>query len=238
MVISLEGKRILLVDDQRFVRTIVKGILKQLGCTDVDMAEDGTQAITRLSEDTYHAAICDIKMRPMNGLQLVKSIRSDLTDARFDMPIIMLTGHPEERFVKAAMELHVNAFCIKPVTAATLRHKITHAISNPMQIEQPVSSNSAVIDDANSIPGGAPAPKETYVRRSAAQIEATKRAAAKRIKQCPVTALKPGQILADQIQDKNGKTLIRRGVTLTDDTISQIMQICTSLGRRTIPIYE
>ena len=238
MVISLEGKRILLVDDQRFVRTIVKGILKQLGCTDVDMAEDGTQAITRLSEDTYHAAICDIKMRPMNGLQLVKSIRSDLTDARFDMPIVMLTGHPEERLVKVAMELHVNAFCIKPVTAATLGRKITHAISNPMRIEKPIYSNSAVIDDANSPPAEASDQKETYVNRSTAEVEATKRAAAKRIKQCPVTALKPGQILADQLQDRNGKTLAHRGITLTDDTISKIMQLCIDLDRRTVSVYE
>ena len=238
MVISLEGKRILLIDDQRFVRTIVKGILKQLGCTDVDMAEDGTQAITRLSEDVYHAAICDIKMRPMNGLQLVKSIRSDLTDARFDMPIVMLTGHPEERFVKVAMELHVNAFCIKPVTAATLGRKVTHAISNPMQIEKPIYSSSSVIDDANSIPAEGAASADAYVSRSADQIEATKRAAAKRIKQCPVTSLKPGQILADQLLDKNGKILIHRGVTLTDDTISKVMQLCVDLGRRTIPIYE
>lgn len=136
------------------------------------------------------------------------------------------------------MKLHVNAFCIKPVTAATLGRKITHAISNPMQIEKPIYSSSSVIDDANSIPAEGAASAAAYVNRSADQIEATKYAAAKRIKQCAVSSLKPGQILADQLLDENGKILIHRGVTLADDTIGKVMQLCIDLGRRAILIYE
>jgi YesN/AraC family two-component response regulator len=232
----LADRRILLVDDQRFVRTIVNGILKQLGCTDVTMAEDGSAAIAKLAEEDFDAVICDIKMRPMNGLQLVKSIRSGLTGATYDLPIVMLTGHPEERFVKAAMELHVNAFCIKPVTSDSLGKKLIRAIVNPQQIESPIHSSNKAIDAASRLPDEKVT--EGYIDRSADDIAKTKKSAQARIRKVPLSEVLPGHILATMIKTPDGVVLLHRGVTLTEEAIQSVAELTGPSRPEIVAIYE
>jgi len=69
--------RILVVDDFSTMRRILKNILKQIGYTDIDEAEDGNGALAKLRQDKYDLVVSDWNMPNMSGLDLLKAIRAD-----------------------------------------------------------------------------------------------------------------------------------------------------------------
>jgi two-component system chemotaxis response regulator CheY len=129
--------RFLVVDDERLVRTVVVRILQSFGCVDIAEAGSAEDALPHLTGQvkTPHCVILDIKMAPVNGIELALMIRSDPRINRHDVPIIMLTGHAEESLVKAAMLLDVNGFVLKPVSRAMLASRIQFALRSGPRID-------------------------------------------------------------------------------------------------------
>lgn len=130
--------RILVVDDFEVVRRDVKLLLKRLGFTNVDTAEDGREAYFKLREQKdYGLVISDLSMKVIGGLDLLKSIRADaeLQDLRF----IVVTGHNEPHSVIAAKKAGVNGYLIKPFNLATLKQRL-EAILGPIPAAPPLPS--------------------------------------------------------------------------------------------------
>jgi len=69
--------KVLVVDDLKSMREIIRNILRQLGIRDIDVAEDGSSAVPKLSEKSYDVALIDCNMPRMNGIELIKHIRSN-----------------------------------------------------------------------------------------------------------------------------------------------------------------
>lgn len=113
----------LIVDDQRAVRALIRSCLQGLGINQVIEAEDGVQALVRLSTSRQHLIISDLNMPHLDGLGLLRAVRQNPETAK--TAFIMLTSHADTELVKKAVELGVNNYIIKPFTVESLRRKIT-----------------------------------------------------------------------------------------------------------------
>ena len=120
--VDFASLKILIIDDQEFVRTIVKKMLAQLGVAQVTEAQDGHSGLEVAVRETPDLVICDIQMRPIDGFGFVRSLRS--TPGVTATPVIMLTAHTDAATVARARELDVGAFLAKPVLPPALKEKI------------------------------------------------------------------------------------------------------------------
>lgn len=114
--------RFLIVDDFSTMRRIVRNLLKELGFTNVDEAEDGAVAWQKLQNGGYNFVITDWNMPNMDGLTLLQTIRGD---ARFKtLPVLMITAEAKKENIIAAAQAGASGYIVKPFTAATLHEKL------------------------------------------------------------------------------------------------------------------
>jgi two-component system, chemotaxis family, chemotaxis protein CheY len=114
--------KILVVDDFTTMRRIVRNLLKQLSFENIEEAEDGQQAFSKLKETKYHFIISDWNMPNMTGIELLQTIRSD--SELKSLPFLMVTAESEKEKVIEAIKSGVNNYIIKPFTAEILKEKM------------------------------------------------------------------------------------------------------------------
>lgn len=114
--------KVLVVDDFSTMRRILKNILKQIGYSDIEEAEDGNSALVRLRQGGYGLVVSDWNMPNMTGLDLLKAIRAD--SALNNMPVLMVTAEAKKENVVDAIKAGVNNYVVKPFTADVLKEKI------------------------------------------------------------------------------------------------------------------
>jgi two-component system chemotaxis response regulator CheY len=114
--------RFLVVDDFSTMRRIVKNLLKELGYSNVDEAEDGIQALAKLRSETFDFVVSDWNMPNMDGLTMLQNIRADPTLAK--LPVLMVTAEAKKENIIAAAQAGANGYVVKPFTAATLDEKL------------------------------------------------------------------------------------------------------------------
>ena len=115
--------KILVVDDFSTMRRIIRNILKQLGFTNVEEAEDGDVALEKLRNGSFEFVITDWNMPNMTGLDLLKNIRAD--EVLRDTPVLIVTAEAEKENVVQAAQAGVNDYIVKPFTADVLKVKIS-----------------------------------------------------------------------------------------------------------------
>ncbi|NQU61130.1 MAG: response regulator [Rhodospirillales bacterium] len=127
----LKNVRTLIVDDQDFIRSLLRHILGVLGCQQITDAESGAQAWAIIRDNPPDLLIADWEMGDMDGLELVKKIRNDPASPDRFMPIIMITAHSERPRIITARDAGVNEFVMKPVSAKTLFSRLNAVIEHP-----------------------------------------------------------------------------------------------------------
>ncbi|MBP2232398.1 CheY-like chemotaxis protein [Azospirillum agricola] len=128
---------ILLADDDSFMRSIVANLVRTSLRYEVVIAASGRDAIDRLGawSPPVSLALLDFVMPDGNGLEVARAIRSGLGRVPRDLPIAMLTGRTDFELVRAAMELDVNAYVVKPVTRETLFQRLERAWTLPFDLK-------------------------------------------------------------------------------------------------------
>lgn len=114
--------RFLVVDDFSTMRRIVRNLLKELGYTNIDEAEDGVQALQKLRSDQFDFVVSDWNMPNMDGLTMLQEIRKD--PALSALPVLMVTAEAKKENIMAAAQAGANGYVVKPFTAATLDEKL------------------------------------------------------------------------------------------------------------------
>jgi len=114
--------KILVVDDFSTMRRIIKNLLRDLGFTNADEADDGTTALPMLQKGGYDLLITDWNMPGMQGIDLLKAVRADPKLA--SMPVMMVTAEQKKEQIIEAAKAGVNGYIVKPFTAATLKEKL------------------------------------------------------------------------------------------------------------------
>lgn len=114
--------KFLVVDDFSTMRRIVRNLLKELGFTNVDEAEDGAVALAKLRDGNFEFVVSDWNMPNMDGLTLLQNVRAD---ARLRaLPFLMITAEAKKENIIAAAQAGASGYIVKPFTAATLQEKL------------------------------------------------------------------------------------------------------------------
>ncbi len=122
---DLAPYKVLIVDDERFSRLIVTRLLQGLECTDIETAKDGAQALDILrASKSIDLVISDFDMPVINGLELLKAVRSGAAGVPRELQFAMLTSFSDKYLVDMALSLDVGAFLVKQVSKNTLHQRL------------------------------------------------------------------------------------------------------------------
>jgi two-component system chemotaxis response regulator CheY len=115
--------KFLVVDDFSTMRRIVRNLLKELGYTNVDEAEDGVAALAKLrGGGGFQFVVTDWNMPNMTGIELLKNIRADA--GLKHLPVLMITAEAKKENIIEAAQNGASGYIVKPFTAATLEEKM------------------------------------------------------------------------------------------------------------------
>ena len=114
--------KFLVVDDFSTMRRIVRGLLKEMGCNNVDEAEDGAVALSMLKTGKFDFVVSDINMPNMNGFDLLKAIKVD--EKLKHLPVLMVTAEARKEDIVLAAQSGAAGYIVKPFTKATLEEKL------------------------------------------------------------------------------------------------------------------
>src|SRR5471030_835631 len=113
---------LLVVDDNQQLRMAIKNSLGELGFEQVYLAGSGEEACRILRERSIAAVICDFDMPGMDGLQLLRWVRSNLPDTKLPFMLLPCDANPDD--LRAAALAGVSAYLIKPFTLASFHAKL------------------------------------------------------------------------------------------------------------------
>ncbi|MCT4545397.1 MAG: response regulator [Vallitalea sp.] len=115
------GKNILIVDDAAFMRMMIKDILTKNGYNVVGEAENGLKAVEKFNELNPDLVIMDITMPEMDGIEAVKAIKNNNSDA----VIIMCSAMGQQAMVIESIQAGAKDFIVKPFQA----ERVVEAVS-------------------------------------------------------------------------------------------------------------
>jgi CheY-like chemotaxis protein len=134
---DLTTVRVLIVDDNAHMRSILKTVLDTAGIHDVREAADGSMALMILSSWRADVAVVDYHMAPMNGIELTKRLRSPEDSPDPTLPVVMITGHADTQRVLEARQAGITEFVVKPVTAKNVLEKLNAALGKRSRAAPP-----------------------------------------------------------------------------------------------------
>ena len=114
-------KRILIVDDSPTIRKLIGYVLRRRDYI-TEEAEDGMDAMEKISNSEIDLVIVDLNMPNMDGISFVKNLRSSYFN--LDLPVIMLTTTQDMDLKNEAYGAGINLFLNKPVQPDVLLYKI------------------------------------------------------------------------------------------------------------------
>ncbi len=122
------GRAVLVVDGDSKSRQDGYDLLTKLGFARVEMASDGSDALRRLDKSRFDLIVTEIKMKPVGGLDMVKSMRSG-GGLRFDQqkaqtPVVFLTTSASQMHLSSAKDLGARGYFLKPLDPQNLRTRL------------------------------------------------------------------------------------------------------------------
>jgi len=116
-----EDLKILIVDDFSTMRRIVRNLLKEIGYSNADEAEDGSVAFNKLKNGNFNFVVSDINMPIMTGFDLLQKVRAD-PDLKH-LPVLLVTAEAKKEDIVLAAQMGASGYIVKPFTKATLEEK-------------------------------------------------------------------------------------------------------------------
>ena len=120
--------KFLVADDFSTMRRIVRNLLKELGFQNVDEAEDGVVALSKLRSSQFDFVVVDWNMPNLTGIDLLKEIRADANLKH--LPVLMVTAEAKKENIVSAAQAGANGYIVKPFTAVTLKEKLNKIFQN------------------------------------------------------------------------------------------------------------
>jgi two-component system, chemotaxis family, chemotaxis protein CheY len=125
------GLCILVVDDNQYMRKMVRNLLVNCGVKEIYEAPDGISALDTIRTVGPDVVILDWEMPLLSGAELVRIVRSPGVFPMPDVPIIMLSAHGERWRVVEAARLGVNEYLVKPVSAKAIYDRLVSIMTQP-----------------------------------------------------------------------------------------------------------
>lgn len=127
----LEVLRVLVVDDNTHMASILRTVLNSFGIRNVDEVRGAVEALELIRTRSYDFVLLDYNMPILDGIEFTRLVRTGRDHNQQMIPIIMITGFTERSRVMAARDSGVTEVCVKPVTARDLWNRIAEVINAP-----------------------------------------------------------------------------------------------------------
>jgi two-component system, chemotaxis family, chemotaxis protein CheY len=166
---KIEALKILVVDDDQYMRKVVRTMLNAIGVKTVFEASDGASGLDAIRQEQPDLVIVDWEMPIMDGAQFVRAVRTPGAFPQPDVPIIMLSGHGDRWRVVEAARIGAHEYLLKPVSTKALQDRIVAILGRPRPTVQldgyygPLPRRLVVIGDEAPVDG----PAATRPARSA-----------------------------------------------------------------------
>jgi YesN/AraC family two-component response regulator len=123
--------KVLVVDDEHYMRKVVRTLLMSIGVRHIAEASDGMAGLDLIRTSSPDVVILDWQMPGLDGASFVRMVRSPDSFPYPNVPIIMLTGHGERSRVIEAVQIGVNEFLLKPVSSKALQDRLVAVLAKP-----------------------------------------------------------------------------------------------------------
>lgn len=133
MALDLSRLQILIVDDNEFMKRLLRELLWAMDCApeQIRFASNGRDALQVLRDYPIDVVICDMNMRPMNGKEFTTYVRTSPSSPDPHVPIIVCTGHAELKHIRDARDAGANEILAKPITVNSVYERIRAIVENP-----------------------------------------------------------------------------------------------------------
>jgi CheY-like chemotaxis protein len=128
-VADFSGLHVLLVDDNKFIRVLIREILRGFGFLRVTEALSVDEALDRVRQSRPDIIICDWLMHPEDGMALLRRLRGSDNASVRRIPFIMLSGEVRDDYVAMAIGEGADSYVAKPFTPATLMTHLLRVIA-------------------------------------------------------------------------------------------------------------
>ena len=139
-------KKILIIDDERAIRSTLKEIL-EFEKYKVDDTENGVNGLKLASENNYDIIFCDIKMPKMDGLEFLEKKQ----EKEIDCPVIMISGHGNIETAVKALKNGAYDYIEKPLDLNRVLTSLRNAISNDVIIKENITLKKKIKTKENTI---------------------------------------------------------------------------------------
>ncbi len=123
--------KILLVDDNHYMRVLLAEILRAIGVTRIYEANDGAEGLQMMRDNPVDIVMTDLSMQPLDGIDFVRLLRNSPDSPNPTVPVIMITGHSTIARVNEARDAGVTEFLAKPLTARGVIERLHEVIEHP-----------------------------------------------------------------------------------------------------------
>ena len=130
--------RILVVDDSKVARAVLKKLLEELGYADIEEATNGYEALAPLKQRPFDLVVTDWNMPGLDGLGLVRAIRDGETP---EVPVLMVSSESYSNRIMDVMRAGADGYIRKPFRAELLRAKITEVLKKREMSRQNAASS-------------------------------------------------------------------------------------------------
>ncbi len=127
----IQGLNILVVDDNAYMRRLTRTMLTNLGAKSVLEAPDGLAALEAIRTSDPDVMLLDWDMPVLNGIEVLRIVRSPGVFPRPNLPIIMMTTRAQRAQVNEALEAGANEFLLKPTSPKALCDRLTSIVFKP-----------------------------------------------------------------------------------------------------------
>lgn len=128
---GLKNISFVIIDNHPQIIALVRAILHSFGSRELYDANDGAAGLHLIQQYEPDIVITDWAMKPMSGIQMVKTMRHHENQTIRFMPVIMLTGYSERGRIVAARDSGINEYLLKPVSPKSLYSRIRAIIEQP-----------------------------------------------------------------------------------------------------------
>ena len=128
---QIASLKVLIVDDEHYMRKVVRTMLLAIGVKSVVEADDGMSGLEAIKKHAPDIVIVDWEMPLIDGAQFVRMVRSPTDFPAPDVPIIMLSGHGDRWRVVEAARVGAHEYLLKPVSTKALLDRIVTIITVP-----------------------------------------------------------------------------------------------------------
>ena len=122
---------VLIIEDNTFMRQLLRKMVQGFGVRQVLEASDGSDGLGVMSREQVDVVVTDWLMDPLDGCDLIRTVRTAPDSPNAQVPIIMITGHTEPWRVRFARDAGATEILAKPVSGQTLMQRMVHVIEKP-----------------------------------------------------------------------------------------------------------